>query len=135
MSASGRETAGVSSLALCVAILFGLLCSSCATVDATVEKVKSGVTSRFGDSEKPASNKLHAEPSDTGSTKGVAKPILVDVQEKLQTLGYFNGPINGKLNSRTEAAIQDFQLDNDMRINGRPSESLVKQLDKALELN
>ena len=120
-------------------LFFAVTATGCATVDATVEKVKSGVSSRFDNNDKaeqqvvpeqknPAQKNeqvREAEPA-----KPVKKPLLVDVQEKLRTMGYYSGPISGKLDSRTEAAIQDFQLDNDLRINGRPTKSLLTEINK-----
>lgn len=117
----------------CVSLLTG-----CATVDNTFDKVKTGVSERFGGSDDAESDTLQedvAAPAPAPVTlEPVKKPLLVDVQEKLRILGYYTGPISGKLDSRSEAAIQDFQLDNDLRIDGRASASLLREIDKALEL-
>lgn len=123
--------------ALAAAVFFAMFATSCATVDATVDKVKSGVSDRFGKGDKvaPSSDTLPADQpaSEDAPLKPLKKPLLVDIQEKLRALDYYSGPISGKLDSRTEAAIQDFQLDNDLRINGRPTQSLLEEIDKAME--
>lgn len=132
---AGKHKASVQSACMLVftACLL-ILVSGCATVDATVDKVKTSVTEKF--------NRGGDDKSDEGSLQSVEqlaesegkkeKPLLVEVQEKLTTLGYDPGTTDGKLNARTEAAIQDFQLDHDMRINGRPSKALLQAIDKAL---
>lgn len=58
--------------------------------------------------------------------------LLISIQESLDELGYAPGRTDGKMDSQTEAAIQDFQLDNDMRINGRPSAELLQGLEQAI---
>ena len=121
--------------AMLTAMLVGLLGSGCATVDATVLKVKTGVADRFGSDENSVASTLQVDQPIEAPEKIVEKPLLLEVQEKLTTLGYYSGAADGKRDSRTEAAIQDFQLDNDLRINGRPSKSLLKRIDEALDLN
>lgn len=90
--------------------------SGCATVDG----VRDNISERLG------RNKAPAEQSAAIAAEPVASETLTgQIQAKLIELGYKPGRITGKLNSRTEAAIQDFQLDNDLRIDGRATEDLL----------
>lgn len=138
----GFQSAYSKSVGMGLTVLFmGLVCGSCATVDATVDKVKAEVSDRFSKDEEPEASSLQTiegapdtEVLETEPAAPAKKPLLVEVQEKLRTLGYYSGPISGRLDSSTEAAIQDFQLDHDLRINGRPSKPLLEELDKVLEL-
>lgn len=120
--------------ALVTLMLVGVLISGCATVDATVDKVKSEVSDRLNRSDKLEQDALQPVEQLGDPGHSAEKPLLVEVQEKLMTLGYKPGSTNGKLDARTEAAIQDFQLDHDLRINGRPSKSLLQAIDRALEI-
>lgn len=115
-------------------VIFTLTGTGCATVDATFDKVKTGVSDRLGKNESAKKNALPAAEKNPEpiQVKPDEKPLLVEVQEKLRTLGYYKGPISGKLDSRSEAAIQDFQLDNDLRIDGRPTPTLLQQINKTL---
>jgi len=121
---------------LSIGFFFASLLTGCATVDTTFDRVKSGVSDHFGGSDKNEVRTLQEDEvvPEPVNLEPAKKPLLVDVQEKLRILGYYSGPISGKLDSRSEAAIQDFQLDNDLRINGRPSGSLLQKIDKVLEL-
>lgn len=121
-----------------LALVFSVFVSACATVDSTIGKVTSVVSGKSNKTDSadspeagvPASNQL----LDAEASAPVKKPLLVEVQEKLRTLGYYSGPISGRLDSRSEAAIQDFQLDKDLRIDGRPTSTLLEEIDKALQL-
>ncbi len=119
---------------LCMVVLLG----GCATVSDTYGSVSSSVSTKFGKKDDPelASELVPAGEQDAKTEKPVVreKPLLVDIQEKLRVLGYYSGPISGRLDSRTEAAIQDFQLDNDLRINGRPTQALLDAIDQAASL-
>jgi len=131
---------------LVVLLAVSLFLSSCATVDSTIGKVTSTVNDRFGkssgDSDNVDSVETSASEVDAGNDgknapqiadkRSSGKPLLVELQEKLRKLDYYSGPISGKLDSRTEAAIQDFQLDNDLRIDGRPTEALLLKVDEAI---
>ncbi len=65
--------------------------------------------------------------------KGYSKNMVQQVQEKLNTLGYDAGDANGSYSASTEAAIQDFQLDNDLAVDGRPSISLLRVINTRLD--
>lgn len=106
------------SLAIGVSIISG-----CATVD----DVRNQISEKLGRDKSPTEQTATAVP--------VASPnasLAGQIQEKLTELGYKPGRITGKSNSRTEAAIQDFQLDNDLRVDGRVSVTLLETLNAAL---
>ncbi len=106
------------SLAISVSIMSG-----CATVD----DVRDRISEKLGRDTPPTEQSAATVPvaSPTASLAG-------QIQEKLTQLGYKPGRITGKSNSRTEAAIQDFQLDNDLRVDGRMSVTLLETLNAAL---
>ena len=56
--------------------------------------------------------------------------LVYRIQEQLKTLGYYSGSVDGKLTSRTEASIQDFQLESGIPIDGKATELLLDQLSK-----
>ncbi len=67
-------------------------------------------------------------PAATQPVKVEAPSLLMQIEQRLAELGYNPGPVDGRATARTEAAIQDFQLDNDLKIDGKPTESLLKSL-------
>lgn len=62
------------------------------------------------------------------TSANATSPMVKKIQEKLSSLGYKPGNATGTVNTKTESAIQDFQLDNDMVIDGKPSKSLLRAL-------
>ncbi len=85
-----------------------LLVSGCATVD--------DLKGRF-------------VPGSTASTDDAGDSLVADIERGLRELGYSPGTVDGYLDIRTEAAIQDFQLDHDLRIDGRATPELLKALE------
>lgn len=77
--------------------------------------VKSGLTSA---SERSGQANEADEPS-----------VLVQIQTLLKAQGYYNGDISGDFTASTEAAIQDYQLDKGLRIDGRPTKKLLAALE------
>jgi|GEM_PF-4688852 len=59
--------------------------------------------------------------------------LIYRIQTSLSEAGYRPGRANGRLTLGTEAAIQNFQLDHDLRINGRPSEALLESIQAEVE--
>ncbi|ASJ71512.1 peptidoglycan-binding domain-containing protein [Granulosicoccus antarcticus] len=106
-------------LVLSATMAAAIVTSGCETVDG----VRDQLSERLSRDKTPAGGQaaLVAEPAPNETLTG-------QIQEKLVELGYKPGRITGKLNSRTEAAIQDFQLDNDLRIDGRATEELLNTL-------
>ncbi len=64
--------------------------------------------------------------------KGYSKSTVQQIQEKLNQLGYDTGEANGEYSANTEVAIQDFQLENDLTVNGKPSVSLLRVINSKL---
>ena len=114
LSINTREVSG---------IVMALLLVSCSTV----ESLKTDVMERFP-------KKQTAESSGGDATEQQAdevpqlteqQTLVIEIQESLKTLGYSTGAVNGRLGAKTEAAIQDFQLDHGLRIDGKPSQTLL----------
>ena len=107
-------------LLLCVSVLlFG--CAS------TIEGVKSDI-GKVG--QKTGLLKSNGEDSKKGILVSPKQKRISEIQSKLAKLGYFSGQVDGNFNAATEAAIQDYQLDNGLRIDGRPTEKLREMLAK-----
>lgn len=105
-------------------MLFGvILTSGCA---ATIEGIKSDFE-KVGQKSGLTGSKATGAPKEDGPSE--TQQRISGIQGKLKELGYYSGDIDGEFSAPTEAAIQDFQLDNDLRINGRPTEELLKVLE------
>lgn len=101
------------------ALIFVLMLGACAsTIDGLKEDIRI-LSGRDAPEQKNALIKTSANAS---------SPIVKEIQEKLSSLGYKPGKATGTINTKTESAIQDFQLDNDMVIDGKPSKSLLRAL-------
>ncbi len=68
-----------------------------------------------------------------GEPESTKASLVRETQEKLLQLGYDVGTPDGRYGAKTEAAIQDFQLDNDLGIDGKPSASLLRVINARLE--
>ena len=55
--------------------------------------------------------------------------VLTKIQTLLKEKGYYEGEINGNFTATTEAAIQDYQLDKGLRIDGRANKELLAVLE------
>jgi len=51
-----------------------------------------------------------------------------DIQSGLQRLGYSPGPADGRMGPKTAAAIRQYQQDNDMSIDGQPSQAVLDSI-------
>jgi TPR repeat protein len=56
-----------------------------------------------------------------------------NVQEGLTRLGYNPGPVDGLMGKRTASAIQAFQQDVAMPVDGKVSDALMRRIDEALK--
>ena len=56
------------------------------------------------------------------------------VQSGLVRLGYDPGPVDGNIGPKTRTAIQDYQRDHDLLVDGRASEQLAQHMDEQLQL-
>ncbi|MGH1375505.1 MAG: peptidoglycan-binding protein [Alphaproteobacteria bacterium] len=59
--------------------------------------------------------------------------LLYDIQSELQTLGYYSGTVDGMNGPVTRRAIADFQRENDLDVNGSPTQELLVYLRSSLE--
>jgi peptidoglycan hydrolase-like protein with peptidoglycan-binding domain len=57
----------------------------------------------------------------------VANTVL-EIQRELNRLGYGAGPVDGWMGSRTRAAIQAYQRDNGLLVDGQPTSSLLSHV-------
>ena len=51
-----------------------------------------------------------------------------EIQERLKRLGYYDGAIDGNLGSGSQAAIRAFQTRKGLKVDGRPSQPLLRAL-------
>ncbi len=107
-----------------VGLLFGILTMlmGCAS---TIEGVKSDI-GKVG--QKTGILKSSGLDEDESFFVTPKQQRISEIQTKLAKLGYFTGKADGNFNAATEAAIQDYQLDNGLRIDGRPTEKLREML-------
>jgi N-acetylmuramoyl-L-alanine amidase len=61
-------------------------------------------------------------------SRGSAGPEVKELQSKLAQLGYGVGTIDGKLGSKTEAAIRSFQKDHGLRVDGLAGTHTISEL-------
>jgi peptidoglycan hydrolase-like protein with peptidoglycan-binding domain len=50
---------------------------------------------------------------------GPYKPSAIEIQTALKNAGYYTGDIDGKIGSKTKAAIEEFQKANGLKVDGR----------------
>ena len=74
-------------------------------------------------------------PSPKIESASLAKPNPKEIQSALKNAGYYKGAIDGKVGPKTRKAIEDFQKDNGLEVDGkvgrRTWEALSKHLDTA----
>lgn len=61
--------------------------------------------------------------------RGAYNPRVLSVQQALQELGYYNGPVDGVLGPSSRAAIQAYQRSYGLPITGRIDPPLLDSLD------
>ena len=54
----------------------------------------------------------------------VAKADVIWIQQRLKELGYYEGSIDGSAGQATRSAIKEYQVDQDIPTDGRPSAEL-----------
>ena len=59
---------------------------------------------------------------------GPFEDLLKQVQEKLHANGFNAGPVNGTFNSKTQAALAQFQLSRAMPVSGALDEVTLREL-------
>ena len=64
----------------------------------------------------------------------IANPLIKRMQTVLQEAGYYKGPISGRINDETEAAIRTYQRRENMAIDGIVTEQLVARLESTVKV-
>ncbi len=62
------------------------------------------------------------------------KSAVSQVQAGLTKMGYDPGSIDGSMGPRTEAAIRDYQRDQKLLVDGRPTFELARHIDNQLKV-
>ena len=119
-----RSNNGMSIWRIAVGVSVLLLLGSCNSV----EKIKDDISARFDKGDSQTGQSLATSGTEAEAVKSEREVLLSSIQTGLDKLGYGPGRTDGKMDSQTEAAIQDFQLDNDLRINGRASKGLLDSI-------
>lgn len=118
-----------------ILVLFITL-AACSTYDGLKSDIKRIIPGGDDNAEASSLALIDEEaPTPQTSEQPSGDTLVTQIQEKLAALGYNPGKINGETNTKTEAAIQDFQLDNDLVIDGRPSKSLLRLISEKTEAN
>ena len=78
----------------------------------------------------PALSQSPTAASPTGTNLQIAQlsTTVREVQRELNRLGYDAGPVDGWMGARTRAAIQDYQRDHGLLVDGQPSASLLSHV-------
>ncbi len=72
----------------------------------------------------PSTSRRTASAKRTNTVK-LSRDKIIKIQIHLNRLGYNAGDENGIMNTKTKKAISHFQVDADLPINGKPSNSLL----------
>ena len=64
----------------------------------------------------------------TGQQIAQISNTLLEIQRELNRRGYDAGPVDGWMGARTRAAIQDYQREHKLLVNGQPTSSLLAHL-------
>jgi len=69
-------------------------------------------------------------PRSTQAPPTLSSDVIKQVQQKLKDLGFYEGESDGKLNSETQEAINEFQDDNNLAITGSLNAETIEALQK-----
>jgi peptidoglycan hydrolase-like protein with peptidoglycan-binding domain len=77
-----------------------------------------------------------ARPDTIGTTKpeGTARPraeVITDIQRELSRRGLYDGPVDGMVGAKTDAAIRDFETAAKLKVTGEPSEDVLRAIMRA----
>jgi len=61
------------------------------------------------------------------------KALVTNIQQKLKLQGYYKTKVDGLYGRGTAAAIEAYQLDNDLQIDGKPTKELLTHLESKKE--
>ena len=76
-----------------------------------------------------AEKKAKAPPEEKAESR---KEMITSIQKHLEELGYYEGSIDGLMGPNTSSSIREYQQEQGLKESGRPSESLLKHLQKTL---
>jgi len=57
--------------------------------------------------------------------------IITDIQRELSRRGLYDGPVDGMLGPKTDAAIRDFETAAKMKASGEPTETVLRAIQRA----
>jgi len=60
-----------------------------------------------------------------------ATPLVADLQRELSRRGFYDGPADGVMGPKTEAAIRSFEQGARLKVTGEPSDALLAQVRRA----
>jgi len=106
--------------------LFGLCLSGCAaTLDGLKEDLgKVGQKTGL----QKSSSKSDGDNSVVDGSAEVEESLLTQIQTLLKQQGFYEGEVDGEFSASTEAAIQDYQLEKGLRIDGRATAEFLESL-------
>lgn len=80
----------------------------------------------------PAPRPRPAEIGGRNAASGAIRPELVaEIQRELQRRGFYDGPVDGVVGSRTDAAIRDFEQASGLKASGEATDELLRTLAKS----
>ncbi len=80
----------------------------------------------------PAPRPRPAEIGGRSAASGAIRPELVaDIQRELQRRGFYDGPVDGVVGLRTDAAIRDFEQAAGLKASGEATDELLRTLAKS----
>lgn len=85
------------------------------TKDIKVEDLQTRAQSQKGVTETQSSE----TPTPITATEGFERPSIEEIQQALQKAGLYQGKIDGVLGPKTQKAIEDFQAQNGLLIDGK----------------
>lgn len=114
-SATRRAFRRVSAASLAAALVLLPACSG------TWKGLSDDASSIFGDEEKEQTERVTVERVDEVVS-------IAELQQLLDEQGYDPGAVDGIFGERTARAIRSYQVNNGLRVTGRPSAALVERL-------
>ncbi|MCZ8260663.1 MAG: peptidoglycan-binding domain-containing protein [Beijerinckiaceae bacterium] len=72
-----------------------------------------------------------AKPAEMPAAAAPSEPLLADIQRELVRRGFYKGEVHGRPGPATTQAIRDYQFSQRVPVDGKPSETLLKDLQTA----
>jgi len=107
------------SLCMALGLAVGLTLAATAQTSGSVAPQGTEVTQQH-----PTNNEVQP----TAKTIGVNAKVIRQAQGKLNDKGYSAGPVTGRMNVATRAALRKFQADEKLRVTGRLDENTLSHL-------